>query len=195
MPTSQGTSLGDKINSNEDDKSVVSSAATSASELKRDQLIFELVKRRLDNERHRINDLDGKANNLVGFVSVVISVLLGSALFELRFLSLSPAISILYFLGIGVLLLSIGFALGGFRIRKWEDVPEVLYLLDEYTNRPYEEILTTSSVEMAKAVKHAEEQNNHKAQLISWSWYFLIAGLSLLVLFIVLLTATGADTQ
>jgi hypothetical protein len=198
MTTSQEPTPGDKIKSNEEGKNVLSSEGNvpiDASELQRDQLVFELIKRRLDNERQRINDLDGKASNLVGFVSVVVSVLLGSALFELRFLSFGSAVSILYFLGIGVLLISIGFALGGFRIRRWQDVPEVEYFLDEYTNRRYEEVLTTSSVEMARAVKHTEEQNNHKAQLISWSWYFLIIGLSLVVLFIILFTASGADAQ
>ncbi len=49
----------------------------------RDVLIFELIKRRLDNEWRRINDLDSKANNLVGFVSVVISLLLGAGNFRI----------------------------------------------------------------------------------------------------------------
>ena len=129
--------------------------------------VFELIKGRLDNERRRINDLDGKASSLVGFVSVVVSVLLGSALFETRSLSSNLAVSILYFVGIGILLISIGFALGGFRIREWREVPEVEHLLRKFVTLPYDKVLRTTAVAMANAVKHAEAQNNHKAQLIS----------------------------
>jgi hypothetical protein len=201
MTTSQEPTPGDKIKSDVDTKNVLSSpenvsaVGAAASELQRDLLIYELIKRRLENERQRINDLDAKANNLVGFVSVVISILLGSALFELRSLSSNLAVSILFFVGMGGLLLSIVLALAGFRIRRWRDVPEVQYLIEKYTTLPHEEVLKRNAGEMANAVKHAEVQNNRKAQLISWSWYFLIVGLSLVVLFIVLLTAIGVDVQ
>jgi hypothetical protein len=199
MTEPQEPTPGDKINSNESGKSVLphvdKAVATDAAELNRDQLIFELIKRRLDNERQRINDLDAKANNLVGFVSVVVSILLGSALFELRSLSSNLSISLLFFVGMGGLLLSIVLALAGFRIRRWRDVPEVQYLIERYTTLPYDEVLKRNAGEMANAVKHAEVQNNRKAQLISWSWYFLIAGLSLVVLFIILFTASGVDVQ
>lgn len=157
MTTPQEPTPGDKNASNEDNKSTLSSAdkvtATYASELKRDQLIYELIKRRLDNERQRINDLDGKASNLVGFVSVVVSILLGSALFELRSLSSNLPVSILFFMGIGGLLLSIGLALAGFRIRRWTDVPEVQHLIERYTTLPYDEVLKRNAGQMANSVK------------------------------------------
>jgi hypothetical protein len=58
---------------------------------------------------------------------------------------------------------------------------------------PYDKVLKRNAGEMANAVKHAEAQNNHKARLISWSWYFLIAGLGLVVVFIILFTTNGVD--
>jgi hypothetical protein len=74
----------------------------------RDILIFELIKGRPDNEWRRINDLDSKANNLVGFVSVVISLLLGATAFKLSSaLKCNIDLSILYFIGIGLLLAQI----------------------------------------------------------------------------------------
>jgi hypothetical protein len=140
--------------------------------------------------------LDGKAGNLIGFVSVVVSVLLGSALFELRALSFSHPVSILYFIGIGILLLSIGLALGGFRVKRWTEVPNVNTILKEdYINAPYLDVLQKSATAMAEAVKDAERQNNQKAKLIDRSWYFLIAGLTLAVLFIILFIASGAEFE
>jgi hypothetical protein len=68
-------------------------------------------------------------------------------------------------------------------------------LIERYTTLPYDEVLKRNAGQMANAVKHAEVQNNQKAQLISWSWYFLIAGLSLVVLFLVIFTANGVETQ
>jgi hypothetical protein len=114
----------------------------------RDILIFELIKRRLDNEWRRINDLDSKANNLVGFVSVVISLLLGAAAFKLSSaLACKTELSILYFVGLGLLLTSIILALAGSKVRRWSDVPNVQYLIQEYTNLPYDEVLKRNAGE------------------------------------------------
>jgi predicted membrane channel-forming protein YqfA (hemolysin III family) len=76
------------------------------------------------------------ASNLIGFVSVVVSILLGSALFELRPLSSNLPVSILFFMEIGGLLLSIGLDLAGFRIRMWRDVLGVQHLRQRYTTLP-----------------------------------------------------------
>ena len=44
---------------------------------KRDELIFDLIKRRFDGEIDRANKLDSKAGSMVGFVSVVVGLTLG----------------------------------------------------------------------------------------------------------------------
>jgi hypothetical protein len=160
---------------------------------KRDVLIFELIKRRLDNEWRRINDLDSKANNLVGFVSVVISLLLGAATFKLSSeLICKMNLSILYFLGIGILLICIILALTGSKVRKWSDVPNVQYLIRNYTSLPYTEVLKRNAGEMANAVMQIEKQNNHKARLVKWSWYLLIIGLATVLLFMIIFTISGS---
>ena len=41
------------------------------------KLIFDLIKRRFGGEIYRANELDSKAGNMAGFVSVVIGLLLG----------------------------------------------------------------------------------------------------------------------
>jgi hypothetical protein len=44
---------------------------------------------------------------------------------------------------------------------------------------------------MAKAVMKSELQNNNKAKFIEWSWYLLIAGLSIVFASVIVFSATG----
>ncbi len=157
----------------------------------RDKLIFDLVTRRLDSEWQRINDLDTKATNLIGFISVVVGLLLGAGTFKLSTLSQNTPLSVVYFIGVGLLLVSIGLALGGFKVRKWHDVPNTRYLIDNYTSLPYDEVLKRNAGEMANVVTEMEITNNKKARLINTSWYLLISGLSVVFIFIILFILTG----
>jgi hypothetical protein len=165
----------------------------------RDNLIFELIKRRFDGEGERTNSLDGKAGNLVGFISVVVGLFLGggsllsggnisnsSALFS------NHLLASLYFIGVGSLLLSIGSALCALRVRKWITVPNVNTLISDYVTLPCSEVLRRNAGEMAKAVSKTEEQNNSKAKFIEWSWYLLIAGLSIMFACAMIFAVTGS---
>lgn len=129
------------------------------SDRKRDDLIFELIKRRFDNEGERTNSLDGKAGNFVGFVSVVVglllgggSLLLGGNIFGFSAILSNHILALLYFLGIGSLLASIVSSLFALRIRKWIMVPHVKTLISDYVMLPYSEVLQRNAGEMAKAV-------------------------------------------
>jgi MFS family permease len=155
----------------------------------RDELIFELIKRRLDDESARTDNLDGKASNLIGFVSVVVGLLLGTGTFTLPVIADNFSYSIPYFGSIVLLLVSIVIGLFAFRVRQWIVVPDVNYLLEEYTSKPFSEVLKPNAVEMANAVSDAEKKNGSKADLINWSWYFLIAGLALMLVFLLIYTS------
>ena len=141
-----------------------------------------------------LNNLDEKAGKLIGFTSIVVSILLGEGAFKslptLRNDILSP-IPIIYFAGIAPLLLSIGFALKGYRLRNWPVVPEVDPLLKKYYNKKSIDIIRTISVEMAKAVNYSKQQNEDKARVIEISWYLLIAGLVVVFIFVIVYSAFG----
>jgi hypothetical protein len=159
----------------------------------RDNLIYDLVKRRYDSEWQRINNLDGKANSLVGYISLVTGFLLGSATFAMSSaLICRPALSSVYFCGIGILIVSIVLALLATRIRKWPNVPDVKFLLEKYTSEPYDVVLKTNAATMADAISDIEAQNKEKAMYINRCWYFLICGLILVFVFVILFTVTGA---
>jgi Na+/phosphate symporter len=151
---------------------------------KRDELIFDLVKRRLDGESTRLSNLDSKATNLIGFISVVVGLLLGGSAFAPAGIS-NQALSVPYFVGISLLITSIILALLATKVMKWIAIPDVEYLRQEYTKLAYGEVLRRNAGEMINAVMDAEKKNNKKAQLIGWSWYCLVGGLIIVLASIV----------
>lgn len=165
----------------------------------RDNLIFDLIKRRFDAEGERTSSLDGKAGNLVGYVSVVVGLLLGGgglfsggAIFKSSLLvSSSHGNSLIYFIGVALLLGSIGLSLTALKVRRWITVPNVQTLISDYITLPYSEVLQRNAVEMANAVSNAEKQNNSKGKLIEWSWYLLISGLSIVFAAVLILSISG----
>jgi hypothetical protein len=83
----------------------------SDEERQRDDLIFDLIKRRYDGEIEKSNNLDNKAGSLIGLTGVIIGFLLGASTLTTSTLLLNSILSIVYFVDIGILLTSIGFAL------------------------------------------------------------------------------------
>jgi hypothetical protein len=155
---------------------------------KRDELIFELIKRRFDYEFTRTNNLDGKAHNSVGYVGAIVALLLGTGslltgaeAFKYPIQHSSPTL-IIYFVGIATLLISIGLALGALKVRKWAMAPDVEVLIKKYTVLPYSEVLKRNAGEMAKVVNDTKTLNHYKAKLIDISWYFLISGLLIVLI-------------
>ena len=70
-------------------------------------------------------------------------MLLGSGTFKLSVALLYSLVSIPYFLGVGILLVSIEFALGAIRVRRYGAVQDVRDLLDKYALEPYNKTLLT----------------------------------------------------
>jgi hypothetical protein len=170
-------------------------STTDDKEEKRDELIFELIKDRYDKELDKIANFDNKASSLVGFVSIVVGILLGGGTFKLSVIASYYYLAVPYFIGIGVLLVSIFFSLRAYRIRQWRIVPNVAVLLEKYTDRPYQNVLRTNGATMAEAIKGFEKQNKDKADNINNSWKLLIAGLSIVFIFLMIFTFSGAAIQ
>ena len=161
--------------------------------IKRNDLIFDLIKRRFDSEIERTNNLDGKASSLVGFISIVVGLVLGNGsllsgadTFDLNILLSNYIIAIFYFVGVAFLLLSVGSALVALKIRRWSTVPNVETLINEYTDKAYEEVLKRNAGEMAKAVIESQNQNENKAKFVKLSWNFLLVGLIIVFLAVII---------
>jgi len=152
----------------------------------RDILIFNLIQKRLDGEWERLRSLDNKANSLIGFVSVAVSFLLGTGslgFFDVK--NLNQSVAAIFLVGIGVLIGSIIVALYGFKVRKWDGVPNVSYLIKEYKNKPHSIVLRRNAATMASVVEELEDKINEKAKYINYSWYATVIGLVLVFIFVI----------
>lgn len=165
---------------------------------KRDNLIFDLIQKRLDDEIQRTNNLDTKAGNLVGFVSVLVGLLLGAGsllsgaeIFKSSALLSNHTFAPIYFVGVAFLLISIGSSLYALKARRWMIIPNVQTLIDDFTVLPYKEVLQRIGGEMADTVSDMENQNNAKAKLIVLSWYLLTVGLCIVFTSIIVFTIIG----
>ena len=165
----------------------------STAEKDRDDLIFKLIQKRFDNEWQRLKDLDNKASNMIGFVSIAVGILLGAGTISFtNILQISPIASIFFFLGTGLLIGSIIFSLMGFKIRGWDDVPNVGYLIEKYTSKSYREVLRRVAGEMKKVIVEMEIKLNDKAKSIDIAWHFLISGFLFVFIFVIILVISNS---
>jgi hypothetical protein len=165
-------------------------------ERRRDEVVFDLIKRRYDSELARTDKLEGKGHNLIGYVSVVVGLLVGVGTFQILGKLTRPEYYIPYFLGIFLLLCSLIVALTAVKITQWNAVRDVKRLKEEYLKPKYlyETVISKMTGAMADAVKKMEEKNKTKAVRIEWSWYILVAGLVSVVAYVVIFTSTCHTT-
>src|SRR5688572_27343959 len=123
---------------------------------KRDELIFDLIKRRYDSELTRLAALDSKAGGLIGFVSIVIGLLVAVGTIELPGQLSRFEYSLLYFAGTGFMLLSIILSLYAIKIRKWNFAPNVFALGRKYFDIPYRLALRKNAIAMVQATVRIE---------------------------------------
>lgn len=165
-------------------------------ERSRDEVVFDLIKRRYDSEFARMDNLDEKGHNLIGYTSVVVGLLVGVGTFQILGKLSRPEYYVPYFLGIFLLLSSLIVALAAVKITQVPAVPEVKFLLERFLKPDYLYGTVISRVmrAMVDAVKKMEEKNNTKALRIECSWYILIAGLVSVVAYVVIFTSTCHTT-
>jgi hypothetical protein len=161
---------------------------------KRDELILDLIKRRYDSELARLNSIDSKGGNLIGFVSVIVGLLVGIAGLEFIKEISTPLSAIPYFIGLGMLVASISCALYAIKVRTYLAVPDASRLLERYVEAEYRVVIRRVAGTMRDSINQSETVNNIKARWIDRSWYFLIGGLFFIVVFI-LFTAISSDVH
>lgn len=164
---------------------------------KRDELLYESFKRKYDEEIATTTKLDDKANNLIGFTSIVVGLLMTEGTFKISGLLKNAHLEgmlIFYLVSVGVLLSSIGTGLYAFKVRKWKNAPRLSNLTDIYANDSYEQALANINYELAESTKKNSDNNLKKSQSLKISWYLLFTGLAMIFIFIVILASmTGIN--
>lgn len=138
-------------------------------------IILEKVISRFELELNRKNDLDAKANNLLGFVGIVLTLVSGFGLTYLKLpsfgnltvdfvLRISPIASFAVILVI--LLVSLVYILQALQIKTYTFVPNPFNLIGKYENASKETVVQALYDEYAIAAVDNDKMNVKEAGLI-----------------------------
>jgi hypothetical protein len=163
---------------------------SSDDETKKEEILFDLVKRRYDSEWDRIRDLDDKAGNLIGYVTIVTGLLIGLGTFDILDKLSKPEYYVPYFGGIFLLILSVVFSLLALKVSKWSASPDIDTIQSMLKDSEYEytTILRQGIIRIGEVVLEIEKKNDRKANIIGLSWYCLIAGLIGTFVYVIIFT-------
>lgn len=158
-------------------------------ETERDRLIYEFIFSVFRLESQRTSVLDGKASGIIGFVGIILSLQAGLGGFLLKDLPRNfqyCILSVLFLIGIILLMCSILCGLNAYYIKTFKVAPEPEHLIKEYAkkDRSRKYILRIVSKELCEAYKHNHDINDKKAESIKYGFVFLTFGIFFVILFV-----------
>lgn len=164
---------------------------TREEENQRDVMIYNIIKKIVDDEWARSRNLDKKAGSLVGFTLIAVGFLLGSGTLGLfQGENINFGIATIFLVGVGTLILAIGFGLYAMRVKSW-DIIDVERLLDEYTKASFRTVLRRTAATWAETIKDMTPEVNNKAAFVKKSWGITILGLVIVFIFVIVAVAFG----
>jgi hypothetical protein len=166
------------------------------------ELILDSVKERFNLELERKQDLDSKANNLIGFVAIILSLISGFGLTTLTndtlpkleptwyyVTKISPIFTfvIVYML----LFFSVLFVLKALQIKNYSYVPNAFNLIGAFENSNEDDVCQALYDEFAISIKTNSLKNDKEAFDIRKSIYFLLLALLLFSISVLLFVFVG----
>ena len=164
------------------------------------EIILNSVINRFDLEVERKKTLEEKANNLGGFVGVMLSLISG---FGLTYISapkfegwtwtyLLQTTTLVFFALVYVtLFVSLALALKAIQIKKYTYVPDAFNLSGLYENSSSDIVCLALYDEYAIAIKTNTSENNAKAVCVKHSMYGLLAAFVFLAIHVTLFISVG----
>ncbi len=143
------------------------------------EMLLDLVEKHYDLEITRQNNFDTKANNLTGYISLIVGLLIGLGSFEIAKKMTKPQFYIPYYIGITLLLFSFGFSFYASKIRKGDFFLNSQAMIERYTDSKIQYLSALSRIlgTMTELSKNIASVNETKATNITRSWYLLLGGL------------------
>jgi len=168
---------------------------TIKDETQRDKLIYDVVEKMYQSEWDRLRSIDNKAGNIVGFISVAVGFLLGTVTLGLSDVNnLHYGVATIFLLGVGVLILAIGFGLYAMKVRSW-DILDVNHLLSEYTKKQYKTAIRSIAATLGDSIKNMVDEINRKANLLKYAWITTIIGLVIVFIFLIVAIVVGISIE
>ena len=154
--------------------------------IKKDELIFEILKRRYDSAIERRHFLDDKASNLIGYVTIITGIIIGLGTLEILEKITNKIAYLLYFSGIGSLIFSLVFSLFVIRTREFRTDSNIKKLNEYFKDNKwiYEQIIIRHIDILFNSIPILDKENRKKANLIQLSWTMLVGGIILLTVFL-----------
>ncbi len=162
------------------------SDSASDEDTKKDEIIFELVKKLYDEIYETKRVLDDKGSNLIGYITIVTGLLVGLGTFNISDKLSLPQYYLPYFVGVGLLLGTIVFSMLSVKVKGYSSVPIVpdLRKVLEDDNWKHRTIMRQYIIAAMKAIETNDIRNKRKAFWISISWWCLIGGLVLITIYV-----------
>ena len=153
-----------------------------------DPLVYELLKERFFSEWDRIDALDQKANNSIGFSGIILSFISAAGVYFIQYMpktaNLYSLYSFLFLSGVSFLVFSIVLALKACSVEIYMMFPEPDKFLNEARNVTRDEMLEALPEAYAEFIKSNKLIIDNKAKYISYSHKVLFIGILLNTIFI-----------
>ena len=151
------------------------SAAGTEEPTPTEQFIFDQVRERYNYEYTRLNALDGKANNLLGLIGIILSIVLaGNGILFSDITSKDTQAKITQD-EIGILtailvflVIALGLGCGALWLKAYDRVPNAEYLVKTYATSSKRKVVKLSTASIVEAIKTNKFNNDIKG-------YFIIA--------------------
>ncbi len=154
----------------------------------KDKYIYELVFSRFNLEWTRLNDLDSKAGNIIGFASLIIALEINFISENFNKIQADETYIMNFYLIIASVVfliwsLCLGFASSS--IKKWKVVPETNHLITSYAaqeDKSYIETLVQVTKELNFAIEENKKKSEDKALYVNYSQICLELAVFLFIL-------------
>jgi Flp pilus assembly protein TadB len=162
-----------KSTSNDDSDTESKEKITEKEEKERNQLIYDIVVRRHDQELQRTSDLDSKANNTIGF-SGLLATLIGAVVGYFS----KGAYSVLFAVPLSLLIVSAILGLLAYRVSTYEAIHPREFI-EYYKDKTYKQTLIEYAGTIADSTIKNHRLHENKAKLIKYASALLVLAITL----------------
>ena len=170
-----------------DFESITEDKKERKNKLERYKVIYEIINERYLWELGRKEILEGKANNIIIFVGIILGLQAGLGSFLLKEMNknyMYPYLSNIFLVGVIFLAISIICGLIAYWINEWNVVPNAEYFISNYSDKNQLEIYGFMIANKVESTEDNNDLNDKKVVFIKCGLGFLVGGIILNIYFI-----------